>query len=183
MSKKGCRLVLRHSNFQHPKSYLSSFVESHPFNCSLQILLPTFSAYDSSGAKLGRSLGPPRSFRSAGDGPGSEEDPGTDRGASTSEALKKLTDSQKKVLNHISDRHYTVLHCSTSVFLDTEFIERHVRAEAAQFCALSVNTPADRSDTAAVLPEGRLVLSVSRETHERLGLVGARALHDPGKAS
>ncbi|CAL8467676.1 g7214 [Coccomyxa elongata] len=48
-----------------------------------------------------------------------------------------------------------------------------------RFCALSVNTHLDRTDAAAILPNGHLVLSVRRSTYERLGLVGQHATHDP----
>lgn len=51
---------------------------------------------------------------------------------------------------------------------------------AHSIAALSVNTPLDRTDAAALTPDGRLHLALTGDTHERLGLLGARSATSPG---
>ena len=138
-AKKGARLIVRRSHFEHPNSKLAAFVEGHPYNCAVQLLLPE-SVSDSAGASA------------------------TPWGAASPTAER------------ISGRHYSLVRCQLAALADEEFVERHIRAEAACFCALSANTPLDRTDAAAILPDGHLVLSVTGETYIRLGLLGS---HDP----
>jgi len=47
--------------------------------------------------------------------------------------------------------------------------------EGPRIIAVSANTPLDRTDGAALTPDGRLHLALTRGAHERLGLVGARS--------
>ena len=139
-AKQGPRLIVRRSNFDHPKCKLSGFIEGRPFNSALQVILP--------GAAEDFQQGP------------------------LAQSISTL----------ISGRAYHLLRCNLAVLADEDFVERHVRPEAAHFCALSVNTPIDRSDAAAVLPDGRLVLAVTEETHQKLGLVGSKKPGRPALA-
>ncbi|KAK9830976.1 hypothetical protein WJX81_004532 [Elliptochloris bilobata] len=65
------------------------------------------------------------------------------------------------------------------VLVEEDFIKAHVVGGQHGFAALSVNTPLDRTDAAALLPDGRLHLALTRDTHERLGLVGAHSATTP----
>ena len=58
--------------------------------------------------------------------------------------------------------------------------QAHLVGGARSLAALSVNTPLDRTDALALTPDGRLHLALTRDTHERLGLVGARSATSPG---
>ena len=58
--------------------------------------------------------------------------------------------------------------------------QAHLVGGAHSVAALSVNTPMDRTDAAALTPDGRLYLALTADTHERLGLVGARSATSPG---
>ena len=131
-AKQGPKLIVRRSHFDHPKCKLTCFIEGHPFNSALQVILP--------GAADDFHQGP----------------------------------LAHTIAAHISGRAYHLLRCNLAALADEDFVERHVRPEAAHFCALSVNTPLDRTDAAAVLPDGRLVLAVTDETHQKLGLVGLK---------
>lgn len=167
--RKGPRVVVRRSSFLHPKSCIGEFVASHPFNSALQICLPKSSWYEESKKVNG----------------GLTADVDVDLTTSTGD-LGENVDQQRAqsarqlVEKRIHDCSYILKRCNVAVLLDTEFLERHVRGQYAQFCALSVNTHLDRTDAAAILPNGHLVLSVRRSTYERLGLVGQHATHDPG---
>lgn len=142
-AKKGARLIVRRSHFEHPNSKLAPFVEGHPFNCALQVLLPTLSSVDT-------------------------------------EATAAQPSPASSTAERISDRHYDLLQCQLDNLTDEDFVERHIIAEAACFCALSVNTPLDRTDAAAFLPDGRFVLAVTEDTFTRLGLAGAHDRDRPG---
>jgi hypothetical protein len=50
-----------------------------------------------------------------------------------------------------------------------------VAVDGPRVVAVSANTPLDRTDAAALTPDGRLHLALTRDAHERLGLVGARS--------
>lgn len=142
-AKKGARLIVRRSHFEHPNSKLPAFVEGHPFNCALQVILPQ-GVSESTGASTG---------------PWGPASPTAER---------------------TSGRHYSLVRCQLAALADEEFAERHIRAEAACFSALSANTPLDRTDAAAILPDGHLVLSVTGETYSRLGLLGLNDRERPG---
>ena len=58
--------------------------------------------------------------------------------------------------------------------------QTHLVGGAHSFAALSVNTPLDRTDAAALTPDGRLHLALTGDTRERLGLVGTRSATSPG---
>lgn len=171
-SRKGARVVVRRSSFSHPKSCIDKFVANHPFNSALQVLLPD-DVDKNSILKLDSAFDAESSvqvIRTAHDVPNPP----------TIAADSVLNLQQNKVVNQINGRGYSTVRCNIAIFLDTEFLERHVRGECARFSALSVNTPIDRTDVAAILPDGDLVLSVTRSTYERLGVVGKHASHDPG---
>ena len=167
--RKGPRVVVRRSSFSHSKSCVDGFIASHPFNSALQICLPKIYRQEESkslseGLTVTEHINVPTS-------------PG-DLGEVVDQ--HRTQSAQQLVEKHVNDCTYTLIRCNVAVLLDTEFIERHVRGQYAQFCALSVNTHLDRTDAAAILPNGHLVLSVRRSTHTRLGLVGQHASHDPG---
>lgn len=131
-AKQGPRLVIRRSHFDHPNCKLSGFIEGHPFNNALQVILPA--------AADGFHQGP----------------------------------LAQAISERISGRAFHLMRCNLAALAEEDFVERHVRPEAAQFCALSINAPLDRTDAAAVLPEGRLVLAVTDETYQQLGLPGSK---------
>ena len=83
-------------------------------------------------------------------------------------------------MRSIRSREYTLVRCNLACLVEHDFVERHVRAEAASFCALVVGTRADLDDSAAILPDGKLHLAVSQGTYQNLGLQGARVPHNPG---
>lgn len=161
--RKGARIVIRRSSFSHPKSTVDAFVISHPFNSALQICLPR-TTETTANSQVRESVGADVSA-----------DP-----VSTPYDLRTSEFSQDSVVHRISRLAYNLLRCNLAVLLDSEFLERHVRGLCAEFTALSVNTPIDRTDVAAILPGGQLVLSVTRDTYERLELVGKHAFHDKG---
>lgn len=168
-TRKGPRVVVRRSSFLHPKSGIQEVVASHPFNSALQITFPRRNSQeDLKGVSEGLTAN-------------------VDVDITTSSGdLGELVDQHRAhsarqlIEKRINDGSYTLIRCNVAVLLDTDFIERHVRGQCAHFCALSVNTQLDRTDAAAILPNGHLVLSVRRSTHERLGLVGQHATNDPG---
>ena len=142
-AKKGARLIVRRSHFEHPNAKLPAFVEGHPYNCALQVLLPSCASGDHKPSAEHLLL-------------------------------------RSRTAERITGRHYSLLRCQLATLADEDFVERHIRAEAACFGALSVNTPLDRTDAAAFLPDGRLLLTVAEDTYTRLGLLGAHDQDRPG---
>ena len=63
----------------------------------------------------------------------------------------------------------------------SSFVDSNLRAPGSSFCAVSVRTPADRADTAAVTPDGVLHLSLSSESYEKFGLQGQRSERAKGQ--
>ncbi|TPX67249.1 hypothetical protein SpCBS45565_g03965 [Spizellomyces sp. 'palustris'] len=57
-----------------------------------------------------------------------------------------------------------------SFFIQPDFVNNYIRKGG--FTALRSNAKADIEDTFALLPSGRLVMSVKKDTYETLGLVG-----------
>jgi hypothetical protein len=159
---------------------LFSFIEAHPFNCSIQILLPIFRAgIPGSEADDAHSAIPSAHVLHLGNGGGWEPIVGPNGNEyAANDDLDKT-----ELVQHISEREYTLLTCKLSVFLETDFVERHIRAECAQFCALSINARLDTTDACAILPDGRLLISATRETYERLGVVGAHAAQTAGESN
>ena len=75
---------------------------------------------------------------------------------------------------------HVVAELTLADLLDEAFLARHVRARAperksAGFRAVCVDGRIDRDDVAALLPDGRLVLSLTPETYRRFGVPGARS--------
>ncbi|XP_014663671.1 PREDICTED: ribonuclease P protein subunit p40-like [Priapulus caudatus] len=70
--------------------------------------------------------------------------------------------------------YYIVRNLPLSRLIDKEFIEAFVRNGA--FYAVSLNTRIDVANSVAVLPTGKLVLSVDKDMYETLGLEGRRSI-------
>ncbi len=75
---------------------------------------------------------------------------------------------------------YTLVRCNTACLVEHDFVERHIRALVASFCAFSVNATNSEAYSAAILPDGKLHLAVSEGTYHRLGLQGTHMPHDTG---
>lgn len=176
--RQGARLVVRHSSFGHPKCALSSFVEGHPLNHAIEIIKANSRPFKG-------HLAQPDSAEASIE-PG-QTSPICDSEAaglcpSTGRNLHEGTfhDSSEVSLRSIGSREYTLVRCNLACLVEHDFVERHIRAEAASFCAVSVSTKNDEDDSAAILPDGKLHLAVSKEAYQRLGLPGAHVLHNPG---
>ncbi len=167
--RKGARVVIRRSSFLHPKSSIEHFVASHPFNSALQIYLPRTNETSHIHQER-QDVGAEAGVESV--------DPPDDLSASPSRAKEN---SQVSVADQpYSSCPYSLIRCNLAALLEADFLERHIRGSCAQFSALSVNTPTDRTDVAGIVPDGHLILSVTKHTYERLGLVGQHVSHDPG---
>ena len=176
--RQGARLVVRHSSFGHPKCALGAFIEGHPLNHAIEIISPSATHSEGSSTHLNsaeRSLKPGQTSPIC----GSEAAEVSPR---TSESVHGTTshDFLAAPLRRVGSREYTLVRCNLACLVEHDFVERQIRAEAASFCAVSVDRRADTGDSAAILPDGKLHLAVSKEAYHRLGLQGAHVSHNPG---
>ncbi|KAI9096134.1 ribonuclease P 40kDa subunit-domain-containing protein [Phlyctochytrium arcticum] len=81
-------------------------------------------------------------------------------------AAEKITDLDTKY-------YYYKVTASLLLFLDPDFLQKHVRCGSVS--ALPTKERIDQDDTFALLPSGILLLSVRKETYEKLGLTGRSA--------
>ena len=176
--RQGARLVVRHSSFDHLKCALSAFIAGHPLNHALEIVQPFL--YNHSAdlshlnvAKASFEPGHKASICATG---AVGVTPSTGAALHDSES----DDTLKANLQRIASREYTLVRCNSACLVEHDFVERHIRAEAASFCAISVGTQTSDSDSVAILPDGKLHLAVSANTFQRLGLQGAHVPHNPG---
>ncbi|OCT76395.1 hypothetical protein XELAEV_18031595mg [Xenopus laevis] len=72
-------------------------------------------------------------------------------------------------------RYYLVRNLSLHEFVKEDFINTFVKKGA--FYALTYRTRIDQDNSAAVLPTGKLILSVDKDTYEELGLQGKPSLY------
>ncbi|KAG8571639.1 hypothetical protein GDO81_011730 [Engystomops pustulosus] len=88
----------------------------------------------------------------------------------------------EKVKNIIDDfgSYYLVKNLPVNEFLTQEFNDRFLKKGL--FYALSYNTRIDQDNVAAVLPTGKLILSVNKDTYEEMGLQGKPSLYSGKKA-
>ena len=179
--RQGARLVVRHSSFGHPKCALGAFIEGHPLNHALEVIKPgnrPLKGLSGQSDSAETSIEPGQTSpicdsEAAGVGPSTGE---TLHGGITPDSLELDVVS-------IGSREYTLIRCNLACLVEHDFVERHIRAEAASFCAVSVGKNADEDDSAAILPDGKLHLAVSKEAYQRLGLQGAHVPHNPGAYS
>ena len=171
--------MVRRSYFGHPKCALTTFISGHPLNHALELILPDARIDNSPYGQESSPIKPAQNFQNT---------PilGTERAtfACATEAIspqglgKRALDA---LTQQLGSRRYTLVRSNLACLVEHDFVERHIRGEAASFCALSVNTSIDSGDSAAILPDGRLHLAVSEDTYRRLGLQGAHVPHNPGK--
>lgn len=176
--RQGARLVVRHSSFGHPKCALGAFIEGHPLNHAIEIISPN--VRDNEGP-----LAHPNSAEAATEPGQSSSICGSEAAGlspSISRAVRGTTchDIMELSLRRIEFRENTLVKCNLACLMEHDFVERQIRAEAASFCAVSIDTRADVGDSAAILPDGKLHLAVSKEAYQRLGLHGAHVPHNPG---
>ncbi|XP_071957361.1 ribonuclease P protein subunit p40-like [Antedon mediterranea] len=84
----------------------------------------------------------------------------------------------ESVISSVSDSHqYFVVHdVPISELVKALFVDTFHRK--GYFSALSYNTKIDTDNVASVLPTGKLVLSVSKDIYEELGIVGRSSVFD-----
>ena len=176
--KQGARLVVRRSYFGHPKCALTTFISGHPLDHALQLILPDArieilpSVQDSSAIK------PAQNFQNT---PILDTERASFACATEAVSPRGLEErALDSFAQQLGSRNYTLVRCNLACLVEHDFVERHIRGEAASFCALSFNTPIDSDDSVAVLPDGRLHLAVSEDTYRRLGLQGTHVPHNPG---
>ncbi|XP_006634444.2 ribonuclease P protein subunit p40 [Lepisosteus oculatus] len=75
----------------------------------------------------------------------------------------------KSIVNSIA-KYYLVKNFPIYKILEEKFLEKQVKAGS--LCALSYKTRIDQDNTFALLPTGKLVLSLDKDTYEDLGLEG-----------
>nr|XP_033790665.1 ribonuclease P protein subunit p40 isoform X1 [Geotrypetes seraphini] len=80
-----------------------------------------------------------------------------------------LPDKLKSVIQNFG-KYYLVKDLPIHEFVSHDFISIFIKKGA--FYALSYNTKIDQDNTVAVLPTGKLILSVDKDTYEELGLQG-----------
>lgn len=80
--------------------------------------------------------------------------------------------------SNLSDAFYYAIRCNAGLFSDAAFVESHVKG--AQLYAISAATPLDRTDTVAITPDGKMHLSVTKDTFQQLGLPGKESLYCKG---
>lgn len=176
--KEGARLLARQSDFGHPKCALSNFIFGHPLNQAVSILYPqinnekTPTEQENSSSTFEGQIekAPICGSETAQFGPRTDHTSHKSRPDHAFEAIAQ----------RLRSREYTAVRCNLACLVEHDFVERHIRGEAASFCAQSVGTLIDGGDSAAVLPDGKLHLAVSEATYQRLGLQGARVPHNPG---
>ncbi|XP_029446449.1 ribonuclease P protein subunit p40 isoform X2 [Rhinatrema bivittatum] len=89
-----------------------------------------------------------------------------------------LPDRLKSVIQNFG-KYYLVKDLPLHEFVTHEFIDSFINKGA--FYALSYNTKIDQDNTAAVLPTGKLILSLDKDTYEELGLQGRPSLYSGKK--
>lgn len=77
---------------------------------------------------------------------------------------------RKTFENLHSSHYYYNVKMSISNFLDLTFLTAHIRTGS--FYAISHSTKVDSENTFVLLPTGKLILSVDKDTYEHLGLEG-----------
>ena len=176
--RQGARLVVRRSSFGHPKCALSALISGHPLNHAVELIKPDPKYVDESSTHLNNAEAPLEPGQSS---PICGSD-AANVGPSTSGTLHDNASQStlEELLRSIGSREYTMVRCNLACLVEHDFVERHIRAEAASFCAMSVGTRADVGDSAAILPDGKLHLAVSQDAYQRLGLQGAHVPHNPG---
>ena len=176
--RQGARLVVRHSSFGHPKCALDAFIEGHPLNHALEVIKPNKRQCK------GVSGQPDSAERSIKPGQTSPicDSEAAGLAPSTGRSLHEgiCQNSLELDLRSIGSREYALIRCNLACLVEHDFVERHIRAEAASFCAVSLCTQAEENDSAAILPDGKLHMAVSKEAYQRLGLQGAHVPHNPG---
>ena len=170
--------MVRRSYFGHPKCALTTFISGHPLNYALELILPDAKIEIFPSQQESSAIKPAQNFQNT---PilGAE----SASFACATEAVSPRGLEERALdsfARQLGSRNYTLVRCNLACLVEHDFVERHIRGEAASFCALSVNTPIDSGDSAAILPDGRLHLAVSEDTYRRLGLQGAHAPHNPG---
>ena len=170
--------MVRRSCFGHSKCALSAFISGHPLNHALEIILPDARIQTVPSEQRTSGSEPAQSPRKT---PISGTVSASFAFATEAKSCRGPQDNAVDALaQQLGSRRYTLVTCNLACLVEHDFVERHIRGEAASFCAVSVNTPIDSGDSAAILPDGRLHLAVSDETHRRLGLQGAHVPHNPG---
>ena len=76
---------------------------------------------------------------------------------------------------------YFTVRTKISDFLHTLFLEQYIRSPAYNFRALSVATPLDRTDAAAITPDGYLYMSITQDAYEQIGLNGSVSEFNKGE--
>ena len=169
---------MRRSYFGHPKCALTTFISGHPLNHALELIFPDATTENLPYEQGSSAIKPAQHFQNT---------PilATERaGFACATEARAPRELEKRALDaltqQLGSRKYTLVRSKLACLVEHDFVERHIRGEAASFCALSVNTPIDSDDSAAILPDGRLHLAVSEDTYRRLGLQGAHVPHNPG---
>ncbi len=176
--KQGARLVVRRSYFGHPKCALTTFISGQPLNHALELILPDARIENLPSEQVSRAIKPTQNFQNT---PILEIERASFACATEAKSPRGLENRALDALEQqLGSRRYILVRCNLACLVEHDFVERHIRGEAASFCALSVNTPIDSGDSAAILPDGRLHLAVSEDTYRRLGLQGAHVPHNPG---
>lgn len=170
--------MVRRSSFGHPKCSLRAFIFGHPLNHALEIAFPEdLTPGGPSEAAQGREksviVGDKGSIFKP-------EASWTGNSAAGNDSETSSDGATKAAVQRIGSREYTLVRCNTACLVEHDFVERHIRAEVASFCALSVNVTTIEADSAAILPDGKLHLAVCEGTYHRLGLQGAHMPHDKG---
>lgn len=176
--KQGARLVVRRSSFGHPKCALTAFIAGHPLNHAVNLILPHTTGKD----EVLKQVHTTETTSKPVDGHSISDTERADVSHTTHQTSHGtgFDNTLDASLERIASRGYSLIRCSLACLVEHDFVERHIRAEAASFCALSVSNPADSGDSTAILPDGKLHLAVSEGTYQRLGLQGARVSHNTG---
>ncbi len=187
-ARRGPSLAVRLSSFNHPNGDLCSFVHGHAFNHAVNVLLPLPDrAEPEADAATAAALA---AFAAAAEAVSAVQF------CAARVDLWALADADFIKVSHSAVRHGpmhpTAAHgCQTLQAAVSgaacgartgkqpnlgRSAQAHVAVdEGPRIIAVSANTPLDRTDGAALTPDGRLHLALTRGAHERLGLVGARS--------
>ena len=84
------------------------------------------------------------------------------------------------VLQSLEKGYFHAIRANLCAFLEPAFLESVVENPEVEFRALSVNTPLDRTDAAAVTADGHLHLRLTKAAYNTVGLVGSCSTYDPG---
>ncbi|KAL6073530.1 Ribonuclease P protein subunit p40 [Balamuthia mandrillaris] len=195
------KVVVWRSSFEHPNSCHKALVQTHWFNYKVEVFFPSpvvsrseeeleeeEQQSQSDRAKKRKAIEENADFISVADSSEEEEEA---EGSSSTNAKDDTKDTYHhdpvhQLLSSFSpyseesspnDIFYFLPNCSLSRLLEPSFLNAHVRQ--GELRAISIGSRIDAQNVCAILPNGKMLLSLDKDTYEQLGLTGRKAAFPP----